>query len=159
MATKQATPRPPAWCTTRATTSTTTTSPSAPPTGCCWPRASSPTRPARRARSDSGSGDLHPADQDRAHRLGAVVVDIGAHGLDAAEHVLEVAGDRDLLHREGDLAVLHPEATGAARVVAGHVVHALPHQLDDEQARAQLAQHLRQVVTGLRAARRERQVV
>ena len=50
------------------------------------------------------------------------------------QHVLQVAGDRDLLHREGDLAVLDPEAAGAARVVAGHVVDALPHQLDHEQA-------------------------
>src|SRR3569833_2573939 len=159
MATKQATPRPPAWCTTRATTSTTTTSPSAPPTGCCWPRASSPTRPARRARSDSGSGDLHPADQDRAHRLGAVVVDIGAHGLDAAEHLLEVAGDRDLLHREGDLAVLHPEATGAARVVAGHVVHALPRRRGGGRARARRARRRRRGGAGRRAARRGRQGV
>jgi hypothetical protein len=47
-------------------------------------------------------------------------------------------------------AVLHPEAAGAARVVARHVVHALAHQLDHKQARAQLLQHGVQVVAGLR---------
>ena len=66
--------------------------------------------------------------------------------LDAAQHVFEVAGDGDLVHRISDAAVLHPEAAGAARVVARHVVHALAHELDHEQARAQLLQHGVQVV-------------
>jgi hypothetical protein len=47
---------------------------------------------------------------------------------------------------EGNLAVLHPEAAGAARIVARHVVHALAHQLDHKQAGAQLLQHGVQVV-------------
>ncbi len=40
----------------------------------------------------------------------------------------------------GERAVLDPEAARAARVVAGHAVHALPHQLGDQQARAQVLQ-------------------
>jgi hypothetical protein len=36
---------------------------------------------------------VHPVDQHRPHRFGSLVVGLGAHGLDAAGHVLEVAGD------------------------------------------------------------------
>ncbi len=44
------------------------------------------------------------------------------------------ARDRDLVDRMHDLAALDPEPRGAARVVAGHDVHALPEQLADDEA-------------------------
>ena len=70
------------------------------------------------------------------------------------EHLAQVAGDRHLVRPEGDLAVLDPEAGGAARVVAGDVVDALAHQLDHEQAAAELAQHRVEIVAGLRCGAR-----
>src|SRR5450830_816409 len=90
----------------------------------------------------SAAGHLHAVDQHRTDGLGAIGVGIGPDGLDALEHVLEVAGDGDLMHREGDAAVLDPEAAGAARVVTRHVVHALAHQLGHEQTGAQVFQHI-----------------
>ena len=86
-------------------------------------------------------------------------VGVGADGDHAAEHLAQVAGDRHLVRPEGDPAVLDPEAGRAARVVAGHVVDALPHQLDHEQAAAELGEHRVEIVAGPRQARRQRQVV
>src|SRR6218665_88783 len=57
---------------------------------------------------------LHPLHENRAHGLGAVVVGIRSHGRYAPEHVLEVAGDGDFMHRVGNLAALYPKAAGAA---------------------------------------------
>ena len=45
-----------------------------------------------------------------------------ADALHRVEHVEEIARDGDLLHRVGQLAVLDPEARGAARVVPGDPV-------------------------------------
>ena len=98
-------------------------------------------------------------DQHRADRLAALGVDVGADGHDVLEHVAQVAGDGDLVDRVDDAPALDPEAGGAARVVAGDVVDALPHQLGDEQAAAELAQHRRQVVAGLREAAGQAQVL
>ena len=70
----------------------------------------------------------------------AAPVHVVAERDDAEVHVTQVPGDRDLVHRLRDLAVLDPEAGGAARIVAGHGVDALPHHLGHEQARAELAQ-------------------
>ena len=55
----------------------------------------------------------------------ALHVDVAAHRDDVAQHVAQVAGDRDLVHRIGDRAVLDPEAAGAARIIAGDAVDAL----------------------------------
>ena len=66
---------------------------------------------------------------------------------------LQVAGDRDLLDRIRDLAVLDPEAGGAARVVAGHRVDALPELLGDEEAASHAREQRRQVVVAGRDAR------
>src|SRR6218665_1926116 len=57
---------------------------------------------------------LHPLHENRAPGLGAVVVGIRSHGRYAPEHVLEVAGDGDFMHRVGNLAALYPKAAGAA---------------------------------------------
>ena len=62
------------------------------------------------------------------------------------EHLPEVAGDRDFLDRVADLPALHPEAAGAARVVAGDVVDALADQFGHQQPGAQPAQHDLEVV-------------
>src|SRR4051794_26724457 len=50
------------------------------------------------------------------------------------EYRQQVAGDRHLAHRIGDLAVLDPEAGGAAAVVAGDTVYAGADQVGDVEA-------------------------
>src|SRR6185503_7443831 len=61
----------------------------------------------------------HVLDQDRAAGAAAAHDHVAADGRDLLEHVAQVAGDGDFLHRIGDLAVFHPVAGGAARIVAG----------------------------------------
>src|SRR5438045_9518173 len=80
--------------------------------------------------------DRHALQQDRAARASAAHQHVGSDLADSLEHVAQVAGDGDLLHREADLATFDPVAGGAARVIPGHGVHALPEQLGDEQAAA-----------------------
>ena len=63
------------------------------------------------------------------------------------------------MHRVGDLAVFDPKAAGPARIIAGDVIHALPHEFDHKQARAQLAQHGVEVVACAGLAGGEGQVV
>ncbi len=74
-------------------------------------------RPAAQRRS--GPGQLHARHQHRARGAAALVVGIGTHGDDVAQHLPQVAGDRHLVHGVHDAAALDPEAGGAARVVAG----------------------------------------
>ena len=64
----------------------------------------------------------------------AAQVDVVTERGNAAEHLAQVPGDGDLVHRPRDFAILDPEAGGAARIVAGHRVDALPHHLGDQQA-------------------------
>jgi len=92
----------------------------------------------RRLTRRSRTRHLHAVHQNRAHGFGTVVVGVSAHGLNAHEHVFEVAGDGDFFHRKGDLAVLNPEARSATGIITRHVVHALAHQFGDEQAAAEL---------------------
>ena len=54
-----------------------------------------------------------------------------------------------------DAPALHPEAAGAARIVAGHHVHALPDEFRDEQTLAHTLQHGVKRVARLRGARHE----
>src|SRR5690606_27998547 len=70
------------------------------------------------------SGDRHAFDEDRSGLHVAAAVDVAADGDDAAVHLLQVPGDGDLLDGMADLAVLHPEAGRAARVVPRHAVDA-----------------------------------
>src|SRR5437868_14452677 len=87
------------------------------------------------------AGDGHPLEQDRAALAPAPRKDIAADRHDALEHVAQVAGDGDLLDGKLDLAAVHPVAGDAARVIARDEIDALSHQLGDEQAAAELAQH------------------
>ena len=77
----------------------------------------------------SFAGDGHFLQQDRPHPRAAARIDVIAHRRDALEHVAQIAGDGDFRHRILNGAVLDPEAGRAARVVAGHHVDALPHEL------------------------------
>src|SRR5690606_21983783 len=95
-----------------------------------WPVASRATHSAR------GPGHDHAAYQDRPGADVRSRVDFAAHGLDRAEHRLQVAGDGDAVDRIRQHAVLDHEAGGAARIVAGDGVEALPHQFGDEKAEA-----------------------
>ena len=98
-------------------------------------------------------------DQHRAGLLGAAHDRIRADRDDMVEHLLQRARDRDFFHRILDLAVLDPEARRAARIVARHVVDALPHQFGQQQARAELLQHRLEVVLRTRLRTAQRQVV
>ena len=84
---------------------------------------------------------------------------VGPHGDDMAEHVDQVAGDRDFLHGMLDLAASRPNSRTRRASSRRHVVHPLADQLGDQQAGAQLAQHGLEVVAGPRQARGQRQVV
>ena len=66
--------------------------------------------------------------------VGAVAEFQVAGRRQAAEHVLEVAGDGDFRNRKGDLAILDPEAGGAAAVIAGDAIDAHAHQFGDIEA-------------------------
>nr|GEU28106.1 putative aminotransferase [Tanacetum cinerariifolium] len=99
------------------------------------------------------------ADRNGAGLLGPAHQGVVADGDDLGQHVFHVARNRDFLDRVLDHAVFHPEARRPARIVAGDVVGALPHQFRDQQPGAQLAQHAHEVVAGGRERGRERQVV
>src|SRR5262249_24716373 len=100
---------------------------------------------ARRRRPVLIPRDGHALDQDGAARAAVARHHVAADGRDRAEHLPQVAGDGDLLHREADLAVLDPVAGRAAGVVPGDDVDALPHELGDEQALAHVPQHAGEV--------------
>src|SRR5262249_52385830 len=72
--------------------------------------------------------------QANGRRIGAVAELEIVGGLDRTEHGDEVARDGHLAHRISALAVLDPEAGGAAAVVAGHLVDAHADQLGDIEA-------------------------
>ena len=93
--------------------------------------------------------DRHPIDEYRSALARASPQDIVTHRLDALEHFLEIARDGDLLHRIGDLAALHPEAGGTARVVAGDLIDAHAEQLGHQQAAVELAQQVSEAVAGV----------
>src|SRR6185369_16125031 len=84
----------------------------------------------------SAPGDGHPGDQDRAGVPRTAGIDVASHRNDIAEHVLEVAGDRDFLDRISDRAIFDPESRRATRIVAGDAVDALAKLLRDEEATA-----------------------
>src|SRR3546814_10502003 len=78
------------------------------------------------------AGHRYLPDQDRAGVDVRTRVDVTAHRLDVPEHRLEVAGNGDAIDGVRDRPVLDPESRRAARVVAGDVVHPLPHQRTEE---------------------------
>src|SRR5687767_2085953 len=90
--------------------------------------------------ADSVSRDRHTLDEDRAALPRAPAQDIGSGARNAEKHVFQIAGDRDLLDGIGDLAVLDPVTGRAARVITGHRVYALSHQLGYEQPAIELLQ-------------------
>jgi len=91
----------------------------------------------RGRRCSSLPGNRHLAEQHRAGADTAAHVTIVAERHDVPVHGPQIAGDGDLVHRIRDGAALHPEAARAARVVPGHPVHALPHQLGHQEPRVQ----------------------
>ncbi|PAV93724.1 hypothetical protein WR25_21960 [Diploscapter pachys] len=84
----------------------------------------------------SATRDRHALDQHRAAVDIATRLDIAANGDDLLEHVLHVAGNGHFLHGVLDFAVFHPEASRTPRVVAGHHVQPMAHQLGYQQATA-----------------------
>src|SRR4249919_854785 len=80
-----------------------------------------------------GASDRHfRNEQCRAVDAAANTEVIGR--LKGREHLLEVGGNGDLRHRRADLAIADQEAGGAAGIVAGHAIDALPDQLGDQDA-------------------------
>src|SRR4051812_29936646 len=105
------------------------------------------------------AGDGHVLDQDRAALAARAHQHIAAHRDDALEHLAQVPGDGDLLHREADLAALDPIARGAARVVAGDQVDTVPEQLGDEESASHPAQHAGEIGRALAAFPAQHQIV
>src|ERR1700722_9309178 len=87
-------------------------------------------RAACRCRSTSLAGNSQALYAD-GRRVGAVTEHeiVGRH--EALEDLREMPGDGHLAHREGRLAVLDPEARGAAAVIAGDEVDAHADQAGD----------------------------
>ena len=76
-------------------------------------------------------------------------IHVAADRDDVAIDVLEIAGDRDLLDRIRDDAVLDPESGGAARVVARDRIDALAELLGDEEPAPHPAHQRRQIVVAV----------
>src|SRR5690606_19123720 len=96
----------------------------------------------------SGARDRHLLDEQRAAADGPAQVPVVADRRDAPVELLQVAGDRDLVHGMHDLAVLDPEADRTARVIARDAVDSLPDQLVDDEAPRQRADQRGQVAVG-----------
>src|SRR5579883_555557 len=79
----------------------------------------------------SGNGQAFNA---RSRRIGAVAEVEIVRRRQAGEQGSEVSGDRDLAHGKGALALLDPEAGGAAAIVAGHQVDSHANQISDIEA-------------------------
>src|SRR5690606_11672022 len=94
---------------------------------------------SHRVYTSANTGNGHAADQNRTGADVRARVDIPAHRLDRTEHVAQVARNGDAIDRMQDLAALDAEARGAARIVAGDGVDALPHQAGHQQAVAHVA--------------------
>src|SRR5262249_25203513 len=92
-------------------------------------RPDEPLEHESRSRRPLAAGDPHALDEARAAGARAAREDIAADRGDVAEHVAQVARDRDLLDRIPDLAALDPVTERAARVVAGDHVDPLAHEL------------------------------
>src|SRR6185312_17075261 len=90
----------------------------------------------------SASRDGHSVDAECGRGGGAAKEKIAANRGDVAIHVLEIAGDGDLLHRIGQLAVLDPQASRALGVVASDQIHAEAHRLSDVEPAAHAADDL-----------------
>src|SRR6266851_1549445 len=90
-------------------------------------------RPGPSAPQSLVSRDRHFADEHRAGADSAADINIIAERNDVAIHLFQIAGNRDLVHREGNGPVLHPEPTRSARVVTCYPVDALAHHLGDQQ--------------------------
>src|SRR4051812_48770677 len=86
-----------------------------------------------RSSDASGAGKCHALDTDGGG-IGAVAEFQVAGRHQAGEHILEIAGDGDFGHGKSDLAILDPEAGGAAAVITGHAIDAHAHQLGDVKA-------------------------
>src|SRR6185503_13343440 len=102
-------------------------------------------RSRSRRSSDAGNGQSLEAQGRRVGAVAELQIVGRRHG---AEDVEQMACDRHLAHRVGALALLDPEARGAAAVIAGHHVGARTDQVGhveplvdifDQLFRAQLA--------------------
>ena len=77
--------------------------------------------------------DGHALDAQRGAGRGAAPDEVAADLGQVAEHLAQVAGHGDLLHRVGQLAVFNPDAAGAAREISGHKVDAEAQELGHQQ--------------------------
>src|SRR6266436_2599179 len=96
-------------------------------------RAAANVVPASRDNIPSGTGDGEVVDA-QGRGIGAGLEFEVVRGAEAGEDVLEIAGHRHLADREGDLALVDPEAGGTPAIVAGHAVDPHPHHLGHIEA-------------------------
>src|SRR5262249_29019943 len=73
----------------------------------------------------------HFRDLDRRAGDAATIHQIAADDFNVPEHLLQIAGDRNLLDGIGKFAILDPESSGAARIIACHHINTEPDQFGD----------------------------
>src|SRR5258707_12125398 len=94
-----------------------------------------------------GARDSHFRYFDSRCNGGGPPVEVVTDHLDPAHHVLEIAGNRDFLHRVREFAVLDPDSAGSARVVAGDHVHPESDRLGQVESLLHRADYLLRRVT------------
>src|SRR5689334_2271695 len=77
------------------------------------------------------SGNHHAVNPQGWRSKRAAEFKIVANFRDVVEHVLEIAGDSDLFHGIGELAIFDPQSAGAARKITGDHVDAESEELED----------------------------
>src|SRR5258707_9513037 len=86
--------------------------------------------------------DSHPPDHQRRSGDRSSKLQVGAHVLDVREHALQGRRNGDLGYRIRELAVLNPQAGGAARIVARDNVYSGADQFRDVQPLPDAAHYL-----------------
>src|SRR5258708_40017629 len=136
--------------------------PTLPPGPPPWPSGPSSCPPAPRSREKSAAGfgkrpwsdsisfssaklfagDGHAVDAQGGRRRGAAKFQIVANLRDIVQHVFEIAGDRDFLHRKSEFAVFNPQPAGAAGKVSRDQVHAKAEEFSHIQPAFDFADNL-----------------
>src|SRR5437867_6068688 len=87
-------------------------------------------------------GDHHLANLDRGAGDAAPKLQVTADHFNIGEHLFEIPGDGDFLHRIGQFAVLDPKSGGSSRIVARDHVDPKPDQLCDVQPLSHRSENL-----------------
>src|SRR5580693_1918261 len=84
----------------------------------------------------------HPVNAQRWGSDRPAKLEVTANFADVREHVFQIAGHRDFLHRKCQFAVLDPQSARPAREIASHQVDAEAQKLGYQQAFLDVADDL-----------------